>query len=247
MYDWVCICTREVKLMSRIIALMGLLLCSFMVTVAAADSAGEWIQLFDGKSLEGWKASEKPGSFRIEDGAIVCDGPRSHLFYMGKDGAARFKHFELTAEVMTTPGSNSGIYFHTEYQQEGWPSKGYESQVVNSNRVEPGNAYVEHKMTGSLYAVRNTWKATARDNEWFRYRIRVEGKTIRIWINDAMTVDYTEPDTSLSTCGDEGPSAFIRNFCAAVPRSEKHCSLPEHSGAEVLRRPSLSREAAVQP
>ena len=49
-------------------------------------------------------------------------------------------------------------------------------------------------MTGSLYAVRNSWRAPARDNEWFRYRIRVEGKTVRIWINDAMTVDYTEPE-----------------------------------------------------
>ncbi len=180
--------------MGRITVIVGCLLCSFLVTPGVAQSSSEWISLFDGKTLDGWRASEKPGSFRVEDGAIVCDGPRSHLFYVGKDGAASFKNFEFNAEVMTTPGSNSGIYFHTAYQDAGWPSKGYESQVVNSNRVEPGSTYVERKMTGSLYAVRNVWKATAVDNEWFRYRIRVAGKTVRIWINDAMTVDYTEPE-----------------------------------------------------
>jgi len=180
--------------MSRISPFVGLLLCSLMLSVAVAQSSSEWLSLFDGKSLEGWRASEKPGSFRVEDGAIVCDGPRSHLFYAGKDGAASFKNFEFTAEVMTTPEANSGIYFHTEYQDAGWPSKGYESQVNNASRIDPGSTYVERKMTGSLYAVRNVWKPTAADNEWFRYRIRVEGKTVRIWINDAMTVDYTEPE-----------------------------------------------------
>ncbi len=180
--------------MTRITAIGVILLSSVFFPTLLLGSSDDGIPLFDGKSLEGWKASEKPGSFRVEDGAIVCDGPRSHLFYMGLDGAARFKNFEFNAEVMTTPGSNSGIYFHTEYQDKDWPAKGYECQVLNSNRAEAGNAYVEHKMTGSLYAVRNSWKTPARDNEWFRYRIRVEGKTVRIWINDAMTVDYTEPE-----------------------------------------------------
>ncbi|MFB3905090.1 MAG: family 16 glycoside hydrolase [Acidobacteriota bacterium] len=190
--------------MARTTAIGVILLSLVFVPVLVAGPDDEPIQLFDGKSLEGWKASENQGSFRVEDGAIVCDGPRAHLFYVGKDGAARFKNFDFTAEVMTTPGSNSGIYFHTEYQDRDWPSKGYESQVLNSNRVEPGNAYVEHKMTGSLYAVRNSWKAQARDNEWFRYRIRVEGKTIRIWINDTMTVDYTEPETPFRPEGMKG-------------------------------------------
>ena len=100
------------------IAAIGIVLSAMVPCCFGPGLDGEWISLFDGKTLDGWKASEKPGSFRVEDGTIVCDGPRSHLFYMGKDGAARFKNFELTAEVMTTPGSNSGIYIHTEYQDE---------------------------------------------------------------------------------------------------------------------------------
>ena len=61
----------------------------------AARAADEgWVSLFDGKTLAGWKASESPGSFRVVDGAIACDGPRSHLFYVGADGKAAFESFE---------------------------------------------------------------------------------------------------------------------------------------------------------
>lgn len=176
----------------------ALLLLPFTVMLSACQTAprpevGAWFTLFDGETLDGWRASENPDSVRIEDGVIVCNGDRSHVFYVGPDGNASFKNFEFEAEVMTTPGSNSGIYFHTEYQETGWPSKGYEAQVFNSHTKADGSVSGERKMTGSLYGIRNVWKAPVGDNEWFKYRIRVEGKTIRIWINDALMSDYTEP------------------------------------------------------
>ncbi len=124
--------------------------------------------------------------------ALLSPGDPAHLFYTGEVQNHDFKNFEFTAEVKTEPGSNSGIYFHTEFQKEGWPSKGYECQVINSApKVEPGQ-YVEKKMTGSLYAIRNVWKTPVKDGEWFHYRIVVQGKTVRIYINDIMTADYTE-------------------------------------------------------
>jgi hypothetical protein len=50
-------------------------------------------------------------------------------------------------------------------------------------------------MTGSIYAIRNTWKAPAQDNEWFRYRVRVVGKTIQTFVNDSLICEYTEPES----------------------------------------------------
>src|SRR3972149_9580817 len=72
-----------------------------------------WQSLFDGKSLDGWKASENKGTWTVRDGMLVTHGERSHLFYVGPVNHAQFKNFELQAEVKTEPGSNSGIYFHT--------------------------------------------------------------------------------------------------------------------------------------
>ncbi|HID24755.1 MAG TPA: DUF1080 domain-containing protein [Planctomycetaceae bacterium] len=142
-----------------------------------------WICLFDGKSMAGWKAGENPSSWSLENGALVCHGPRSHLFYVGD--AQPFVNFEFQADVMTTPGSNSGIYFHTRYQEKGWPRYGYEAQVNNSHR--------DPKRTGSLYGVVDVLQAPAKDNEWFTMTIRVQGKRIVIQVNDKVVVDYTEP------------------------------------------------------
>jgi 3-keto-disaccharide hydrolase len=159
--------------------------------------AQDWIALQDGKSLAGWKPAERPESWVVEEGAFVSRGERSHLFYVGKVGKHDFRNFEFSAEVMTSPGANSGIYVHTKWQGPGWPAAGYELQVINSNPpAETMNGYIEYKMTGSIYAVRNTWVAPAKDNEWFNYRIKVVGKTIQTFINDQLICEYAEPENS---------------------------------------------------
>jgi len=83
------------------------------------------IPLFDGKTLNGWKmAEENQDNFTIEDGALVSHGKRCHLFYVGDP--TPFKNFTLRVDVMTEPGANGGIYFHTKYQARGWPTGGFE-------------------------------------------------------------------------------------------------------------------------
>lgn len=147
---------------------------------------GGWIPLFNGTSLEGWRASENPSTFKVENGAIVVHGPRAHLFYEGPVQDHNFKNFEFKAQVMTTPGSNSGIFFHTAYQESGWPARGYEAQVNNSQS--------DWRRTGSLYATQDVKEVYVKDGEWFTETIRVEGKRITIKINDRTVVDYTEPE-----------------------------------------------------
>ncbi|MFQ6035819.1 MAG: DUF1080 domain-containing protein [Sedimentisphaerales bacterium] len=148
--------------------------------------ASGWQSLFDGKTLNGWKANENKNTFSVRDGMIVAAGPRSHLFYVGPIENANFKNFEFKADVMTKPGSNSGIYFHTKYQQAGWPSKGYEVQVNNTHK--------DWRKTGSLYAVKDVRESLAKDNEWFTEHIIVRGKRIIIKVNGKTAVDYTEPE-----------------------------------------------------
>lgn len=147
----------------------------------------EWISLFDGESLDGWRASENKETFSVKDGEIVVDGDRSHLFYVGSVEDHDFENFEFQADVKATPGSNSGIYFHTEYQEEGWPSAGYEVQINNTYESDP-------RKTGSLYAVDDVKEAPAEDNEWFTMYIRVDGDNVVVKVDDETLVDYTEPE-----------------------------------------------------
>ena len=181
------------KRATAVCSLIGLWLLVAGTAAHPPDPDAGWESLFDGQSLEGWKASENIESFRVEDGTITCDGPRSHLFYVGPVEGADFRSFEFETEVLARAGANSGIFFHTGYQEEGWPEQGFEIQVNNSQK-QLGN-YLEMKKTGSLYGYRNVYKGLGPDDEWFGVKARVEGKRVRLWVDETLVVDYREPDT----------------------------------------------------
>ncbi|MAB77281.1 MAG: glycosyl hydrolase [Verrucomicrobiales bacterium] len=184
----------------------SLLLMPILGTLALATVEAEegFIELFNGENLDGWTPSkENPDSYSVKDGKLIVKGGRSHLFYTGDVQAGKFKDFELKVRAKTFPGANSGVYFHSEYQNEGWPNKGYECQV-NSTHKDP-------KKTGSLYGVINILvlaegqkqpkggkhierdKAPSTDGEWFDYHIIVKGRDIEIRVNGETTVKYSEP------------------------------------------------------
>ena len=161
--------------------LAGTLLLPLGTSGEDKDKDG-WIKLFNGKDLTGWKIGDaKQGKWKVEDGLLVANGPRSHLFTERK-----CKNFEFKAEVKTTPGSNSGIYFHTKYQKSNWPSVGHESQVNVTHR--------DPVKTGSIYGVVKLFETPAKDNEWWEHHIIVRGRNIVVRINGKTVIDYTEPE-----------------------------------------------------
>jgi hypothetical protein len=171
-----------------------------VLLTAAAGFAADAVTLFDGKSLAGWKPSTTApeGTFKVVDGILqVRGGKADHLFYVGTDGKASFTNFDFKAKVKTYEKANSGIYFHTQYQEKSWPKFGYECQV--------NATHTDIKKTGGLYAVRDVLNTPAApDNIWFEYHIRVEGKRIQIWIDGKQTVDFTEPADWTPPKGMEG-------------------------------------------
>jgi hypothetical protein len=144
-----------------------------------------WIKLFDGKSLDGWKAAENPQTFSIDDGAIKVFGNRAHLFYVGPVQNHAFKNFEYKATVMTKPGANSGMYIHTQYQEDGWPSQGYEIQVNNS--------HTDWRRTGSVYGIQDVKEPPAKDDKWFTQHIIVNGNKITVKVDGKTINEYIVP------------------------------------------------------
>lgn len=170
-----------------------------MNSLSKKDKTAGWQLLFDGKSLDGWKASESKGVFTVEDGCIVtfsdkarvvAENPgaktlRSHLFYDGPVANHDFKNFEISLDIKTAPGANSGVYIHTQYQPTNWPDKGYEVQVNNTHK--------DPKKGAGLYAIKDNFEAPAKDGEWYTMVVKVEGKRIQTFVNGKQIVDYTEP------------------------------------------------------
>jgi Domain of Unknown Function (DUF1080) len=179
-----------------LISLISAIAMPFLTAEAEAD----FIAMFDGKSLDGWKSNEDQQSFSIEDGAIKANGKRCHLFYEGPVNGAKFKDFELRLDVMTRPNSNGGLFFHTVFQQAGWPS-GYEVQVNNTQK--------DPLKSGSLYRVVDNLIPFA-DDQWMKYVIIVKDGKVTVVINDKELVNY-QTETATTKLLPEGGAIAIQS------------------------------------
>jgi hypothetical protein len=154
----------------------------------AADNDG-WIKMFDGKTLSGWKANERPESWTVRDGCITGDGEASHLFWMEKE----CENCEFKAEVKIGPGGNSGMYFRTAFGP-GFP-KGYEAQV-NTSHKDPVK-------TGSLYNFHKIFDQLIPDDVWGTQHIIAQGNHIIIKVNDKVATDFVDEKNT-----------FTKGYCA---------------------------------
>ena len=157
-----------------------------LLAASSLPAASDWVSLFNGKDLTGWKASENSATFSVKDGAIISHGSRSHCFYIGDFRNHTFKNFELRVDVMTLPNSNGGVFIDTEYQDTGWPAKGFEVQVNNTYNTDP-------RRTGSLYAVADNHDVVAQDNKWFTEDIVQKGDTITVKVDGKIVSQWTQP------------------------------------------------------
>jgi hypothetical protein len=191
--------------------------------LAAEDAAPQpdedgWYSLFNGKDFTGWKVSQdNPDTFQVVNGEIVAHGPRAHLFYAGPVQAANFKNFEWKCEIMTKPGSNSGMYFHTEYQADDWPQKGIEIQV--------NNTHGDPRKTGSVYAIKDVMNnSPAKDNEWFTQHVIVDGRKVTVKVNDKVVNEWEQPESgrALRRLGEKIISSGTFALQGHDPESEVH-------------------------
>ncbi len=168
--------------MRTIVAFLTLGLVGSLAVFSSADD-GDWVTMFNGKNFDGWEINENKDSWRVEDGMLVSNGPRSHIFFKTDEP---FENFHFKTQVKTTKGSNAGIYFHTRMQKQGWPKYGYECQVNVSHK--------DKKKSGGLYSVRDVANPPVKDDEWYTQEIIVKGKNIKLIINGKTLVDYSEPN-----------------------------------------------------
>lgn len=166
------------------LSLLALLLAVSLGNLTAQEEP--WVSLFDGSTLAGWKAAESETTFSVSNGEIVAHGPRAHLFYVGSAADHDWKNFELSMDVKTSRSANSGVYFHTRFQETGFPNTGYQVQINNTNPYP--------SKTASLYGVEDRSTTPVGDDVWFNLSIRVEEKRITTKVNGQTICDYIEPE-----------------------------------------------------
>ncbi len=170
------------------------------------DVTNDWVQLFNGKDLTGWKPHpEQPGSWVVRDGILIGSTKQSHLFTERAD----FANFHLRAEAMLNQGGDSGIRFRAPFElQKGlksWqimPTGGYEAEF--------------NKFPGATSKSGGVWKVlkfpeapislfTAPDDshvvagQWVRYEVIANGNRIITRINGVEVANCVDPENSYRT------------------------------------------------
>jgi hypothetical protein len=148
-------------------AMAGVLL--FAGPLVAAD--GEWIALFDGKSLDGWeKVGKEDSVWEVRDGSLCGSGAASMLVCT----KGPYKNFRYRAEIKINDGGNSGLYFRTK-PRPGF-TDGHELQVNSSHR--------DPIRTGSLYGMCHIYGQLVPPDTWFTYDVEVRDD---VWRGRKMT------------------------------------------------------------
>ena len=164
----------------------------------AADEAG-YRSLFDGRTLDGWEGNLK--LFRVEDGAIV-GGTLSEPIARNEFLCTREEYgdFELRLKFkIVGKGANAGAQFRSRRIPNHHEVKGYQADLGDGWW---GSLYDESRRNKILAKADPTViERVLKRDEWNDYTIRCQERHIQLWINDAQTVDYTEPDETIEQTG----------------------------------------------
>lgn len=165
-----------------------------------------WIQLFDGKTLDGWVHMNGAHTFTVEDGAIVGRTVESSAAVNSfLCSLQEFGDFELELETYIDPVTNSGVQIRTKVRPVATGETGNDAAAgrVNGPQVEIRRYYPGLQATGMIYgeALGTGWLSTPEkiaashrhfmDEGWNRLRIVAKGPRIQSWVNGHPVEDLT--------------------------------------------------------
>jgi len=191
------------------------------LSFAAEQEKGEWVSLFDGKTLDGWSVHSGFAKYRVEDGVIVGTtvkgSPNSFLCTDREYG-----DFVLEFEVYLDPRLNSGVQIRSKIaaaemsfvfqgrdrspRQRAIPKDrvyGYQVEIAMEKAGSSGSIYDEARRAFMLASTSSDPVASKafKDGQWNRYRIECRGDRIRTWINDVPCVDLRDSMTARGIIG----------------------------------------------
>jgi hypothetical protein len=192
----------ETSAMTRRSLLRPLITLAFAVNLGVTGLADDrdWVPLFDGKSLDGWKVNGGTASYKVEGGAIVgttVEGSSNTFLCKGD-----FKDFVLELEVKCDPALNSGVQVRSHVYAKDDPDPqnrrrvgvvyGPQCEIARKETGTAGRFYDEGRRGKWLDEIKPEAKDAFKDDGWNRYRIVVQGNRYRSWLNGVPVSDFTD-------------------------------------------------------
>ncbi|QDU01511.1 hypothetical protein V6x_11910 [Gimesia chilikensis] len=171
---------------------------AFLASLCLAGSvqAGEsgWVELFNGKNLNGWTQHNGTATYKVEDGTIVgttSEGSPNSFMCTTKN----YGDFELEFEVKVADELNSGCQIRSQQKDGNGRVNGPQVEIEASGKNGAEAGYVYGEATGRGWLTpedRLKPHKTMKDGEWNKFRIVAKGPRIQTWINGKQIEDLTD-------------------------------------------------------
>lgn len=160
-----------------------LIVASLLLLAAPAGAEDGWVELFNGRNLDGWETVGKQ-SWEAVNGVLACTGEGAGWLSTIKE----YGDFELELEFWLPPAGNSGVFLRAP--REGNPAyNGLEIQVLD-DRSEKYEDLRPEQFTGSVYdVVPASEHVTKPAGEWNKMRIVCRGPHIDVTLNGTQVVN----------------------------------------------------------
>ena len=146
-----------------------------MLLAAGSCLAGEWVNLFDGKTLDGWTQRNGTATYVVDDGAITgttkAGSPNSFLC-SNKD----YGDFEMLVDWKIKEKGDSGIYLRGTPQVQIWDP--------NLRKIGSGGLFNNKKNPANPSVI-----ADRPVGEWNTFRIKMVGEKVWVWLNGVAVAD----------------------------------------------------------
>ncbi|MDG1967495.1 MAG: DUF1080 domain-containing protein [Flavobacteriaceae bacterium] len=180
-----------------------MLILLLFFTISCEKNESEWIDLFDGKSTDGWRAyngKEIPQKWAAVDGELTFDtdlkleedwkGGGDIIYYKEE-----FEYFELYLEWKLPKGGNSGVFYNV---QEGFQAPyaiSPEYQLIDDlGWEEINNAKLEEwQKAGANYAMHEADLSKKQLNpagQWNSSKILYTEKKVQHWLNGELLLEF---------------------------------------------------------
>ena len=169
------------------------------------NKSNEWINLFDGSSLDGWRAyngDQMPPGWKIIDSVLTFKTEQileQDYDYKGNRdimyGEEEFENFELYLEWKIPKGGNSGIYYHIKEGYGGFADMAPEYQLLDDENYAEIHDYElkDWQLTAADYAMHvpdTTQKVLYPPGQWNSSRIIFTSNNVEHWLNDKKVLSF---------------------------------------------------------
>ncbi|MEY4483547.1 MAG: hypothetical protein RL693_999 [Verrucomicrobiota bacterium] len=175
-----------------------LLSLSLATLITFSLHAGEWVPLFDGKTLNGFTQRGGVAKYMVEEDAIVgTTVPNTPNSFLCTD--KNYADFILELEFKVDSRMNSGIQFRSESKADykNGVVHGYQSEIDPSKRAWTAGIYDESRRGWLANLEKNeAARGAFKQNEWNKVRIEAVGNHLRTFLNDVPAADLIDQMTA---------------------------------------------------